>query len=395
MRQFSLILLFVIRDFLKAPVIFMMIITSLSVAILSILITTGVLAGFEQMLISGAKGWLGDIVVIPQNDKASLSHAEQMASEINTLEFVDATSVRSGASGAIQYKEKISHPFSMIGLRTKDEARVTGLPEKIIEGEFLDVSKDSNSIVLGLNLADSLIGGPYDGEKIPVGSDVEFLSRAGTVKTYRVKGIVDAKTFLPNWSVFVQKDELEKIDTDQKNSMIVIKLHDPDKIGEVRFSIQERFPETLVHTWREESGYVDDILQTLRYITLLITYLLIFSVFVIIAIVIFINISQKKRQIGIMKSMGATVRFIVAIYMIEAIFYFIFSYSIGIALFSFVHAYSTTHPTSLLIGDFHTVFDWERVSLYFSLLLLASFGGAFVPTFLNARKKIIDALRNV
>ena len=394
MQHFSLILLYVLRDLVRARTIFLMVVASLAVASISVLTTSGVLAGFQYMLESGAKVWVSDLVIIPRDDRASLDHAEDVATDIATLEHVIGTSVRSAGTGAVRYKEKTSFPFGTVGFENEAETIVTGLPETLIEGEFFDAAQDSQSVVLGLNLADSLIGGPYDNERVTAGEYIDFIGSTGETKRYQVKGIIDAKTFLPNWSLFMQKNELEKLGVGQRNNMIVIKLDDSGALDAVRLAIQERHPETLVHTWQEESGYVEDILQTVRFITLLITYLLIFSVFIIIAIVIFINISQKRRQIGIMKSMGATTSFIVTIYVLEALLYFLLSFICGMSMFLIIHNFSVSHPTPLLIGDFHTVIDLQKISLYFSILLFASLIGGFLPSTLIARQKIIDALRS-
>ncbi|MDD2766510.1 MAG: ABC transporter permease [Candidatus Moranbacteria bacterium] len=394
MRYLLLVIIFVLRDFSKARAIFTMVVISLAIASTSVLATNSILAGFQEMLSKGVKGWIGDIFIIPTEEKPSIDHAEDIISDIKTLQYVEAVSVRASADGTFKYKDKISAPFSLIGVDTGAEAYTTGLPSTVIQGQFLDITMDSESIILGLNFADSFIGGPYDGSSLSVGEKLQFIRNDGSVKEYRIKGIIDGKNFLANFSAMLQKDEVERISVERRNSSIVVKVSEEEKIESVKKTIAERHPDVIVHNWIEESGYVEGIMQTVYYITFLISSLLIFSVFFIIAIVIFINISQKKRQIGIMKSMGATTRFIVSIYVLESVLYFVFSYLLGILLFLVIHSYSVSHSVPLLIGDFHTVLDWQKNILYFFILLLSAFLGGLIPSFFASKQKIIDTLRS-
>jgi len=394
MRHLFLILTFVFRDFSKARVVFSLVIFSLAIASTSILATNSILAGFQEMLSKGVKGWIGDILIIPTEEKPSIEHANDIVSDIKTLQYVDAVSVRSSAEGTFKYKDKMSSPFSLIGIDTLAEAYTTGLPSTVIKGRFLDTTMDSESIILGLNFADSFIGGPYDGSSLAVGEKIQFIHNDGSVKEYTIKGIIDGKNFLANFSAMLQKEEAEKISLERRNSSILVKVSDESKIEEVKKTIAQRHPGVIVHNWIEESGYVEGIMQTVYFITSLISSLLIFSVFFIIAIVIFINISQKKRQIGIMKSMGATTSFIVSIYVLESILYFIFSFLFGLLLFSIIHTYSNAHSVALLIGDFHTILDWGKNILYFFILLLSAFLGGLIPAYFASKQKIIDTIRS-
>lgn len=395
MRKVFLLLPFVVRDFIKARTIFFMVIISLSVASVSVLSTSAILSGFQEMLSQGARGWIGDIILLPSGGKESISHAQNISADIKSLEYVESVSVRGAATGVFQYKERVSSPYFIIGIDVNEEKATTGLPDKILEGTFLDEGGDSENIVLGLDFADALLGGVSDKQRVAVGEDIIFLRSDGFSKSYRIKGIMDAKNFVSNSSALLQREETDRLNIEQRNSSIVVKLSDMSQIEQVRQIIQERHPEVITHTWLEESGYVEGILQAVHYITVLITYLLIVSVFIIISIVIFINVSQKKRQIGIMKSMGVTNSFIISIYTVEAVLYFSLAYVLGIGFFFIIHRYSITHPISMPIGDFHTTLDWNKNLIYFTVLLCASLLGGFVPSWIAAKQKIIDSLHSV
>jgi len=108
-----------------------------------------------------------------------------------------------------------------------------------------------------------------------------------------------------------------------------------------------------------------------------------------------INVTQKKRQIGILKAMGATNKFIIGIYLIETLIYSVLSYLLGFLIFISIHLYYADHPTPLLIGDFRTVIDVQKIWISAITLSLAAFGGSFIPAYMAAKTKIVDVMRGV
>ena len=74
---------------------------------------------------------------------------------------------------------------------------------------------DSQSIVLGLTLADTLIGTSSDDERPPIGDEVFLLSAKGVWRPLTIRGVIDAKSFFPNWAALLPKAELEKTDLRQ------------------------------------------------------------------------------------------------------------------------------------------------------------------------------------
>ena len=95
--------------------------------------------------------------------------------------------------------------------------------------------------------------------------------------------------------------------------------------------------------------------MAIKFITGNISNLLIITAFVIVSVIIYINVSQRRRQIGIIKSMGAKNSFVVAIYMVEALVYFILSFLLAFLVFLLIHIFFVNNPIPLLIGDFRTV----------------------------------------
>lgn len=392
MGQFSTIFSFALHDILKSRIILILVIISLSMAFSTIFTTSSILEGFEEVLERGAIDWLGHLEITPSDNELSIGNSEAIIKELNKIDNIESVSIRSYITAGVKYKDKFINPYKIMGISLDEEKRVSALSYKTIEGNFINPS-EPEKIVLGLGLANALVGLAFDEERIKIGEKVQIITTNGIIKDYMVDGIIDAKTFNPNWMVVLSKKELEKMDSRQKNSEIIIKLKDPTKIQQTKADIENKNFGVRVSTWQQEAGYIDDILDAVSFITTSIKRLVTISALVVISVIIFINVFQKRRQIGIIKSMGASQLFIISIYLFEALMYSVFSYLLGLLVFLIIHRYSIGHPIPLLIGDFHTVFKTNSLLSTFITLGVTIIGASFIPAYLAAKTKIVNVLR--
>ena len=108
----------------------------------------------------------------------------------------------------------------------------------------------------------------------------------------------------------------------------------------------------------------------------------------------YISVSQRRRQIGILKSMGASNAFVVTTYLIESCCYGVIAYAIGVFLYATMYAYSFLHPLALPIGDFRLVINSLQLTTSFVVLICAVILGGILPALMAVRTNIIDVLRN-
>lgn len=92
--------------------------------------------------------------------------------------------------------------------------------------------------------------------------------------------------------------------------------------------------------------------------------------------------------------MGASNRFIIAIYMVETLIYSTLSFVLGFLFFVLITLQSVKNPIPLLIGDFYIVFSPKDVLASLTILFLASIAGSFLPALSAARTRIVDVIRN-
>ncbi|MFZ2187456.1 MAG: FtsX-like permease family protein [Candidatus Moraniibacteriota bacterium] len=393
LSRLGILLSFVLRDVSKSRFVLIFTTISLSTAFTAVFLSAGILEGFQVMLKSGAIDTMGEIVIYPKDGETHIENIESISQEIKDTENVESFSVRDVGEAIIEYGDTKIGPYATMGMEVAREASVTKLPEDITEGRFLN-NKDSKNVVLGATLADALVGLQYDGRRVPIGGKVKISSGTGQQGEYTVVGILDGKTFAPNWVVYFNKDELDKFEPRYKDNQIVVKLKDPTQPAITKQILRQKKLDMQVVTWQDEAGFIANIVSATKFVTGSISGLLIIAVFVIMSVIIFINVSQRRRQIGILKSMGASNRFIVAIYVFEAFTYATISFAFGLLFFMLIHIHSTSNPMHTLIGDFHTEFNPQDIVPSLIVLVLASMGGSFFPALSAARTRIADVVRS-
>jgi len=280
-----------------------------------------------------------------------------------------------------------------MGVVASDEKSTTKISDKIIDGNFVNVA-NLDQIVIGRLMAQSLMGNPYGKNRARAGMEVELINHLGWSQRYTIGGVADAKSFIPNWLVILSKEQLEKLDPSQKDSEIAVKLKNPRDGAYVKSLIKQKNPNLNVYIWNEQAGYVNDMIGAVSFMTNLVNILVIIIVFVLVSIIIFINILQKKRQIGVLKSMGIDNKFVFRIYLSETMIYLAFSWIIGFLIFLVVHLYLLNYPMPTLIGDFHTVINWQTAALSIAALFGAAIAGTIIPAILAAKIKIVDVIRD-
>jgi ABC-type lipoprotein release transport system permease subunit len=352
---------------------------------------------FPYALEEGNNGWLAD-VVLTSNDKErdEIIQIESVLHHIRSEPNVLAVSSRSYATGALKQKDRWVPAGGIMGLDVNEEKKVSKFQKGMIEGAFLKEDSASDEIVLGQDLADSLVGGDFDGVRAHAGESLLLRNDVGEIKKYRIIGVVNAKTFSPNSMAFLPKNEVENFLLATKNTEVVVHLFDDNKnnVLATQTSLQKFFPKLLVQTSEQRAGFVQDILSAVSYIVAIINTLLIFVVFFIVNIVMYISVTQEKRQIGILKSIGCTNRFIVSVNILKALFYGLIAYSLGLFIYIILYGFSVQNPYPLLIGDFKMGINSSQMIFSLFLILFGVVFGSLIPSLIAAKTSIIDVLRD-
>jgi len=385
-----------------------LIILVMSLSFANLILTPSILSGVTNTLNKQQVNALfANVVIDPKEDKYYLNHVEQTEKRIEQIPGVVGVSAHLNSEAFIEYqwreKESISDrgksgTWSVIGIDPEKEVKVTTIQARIIQGSYLEAG-DRDEIILGIEVAGN------DGAqtssfltlgKVQVGDKVRLTYSNGVQREYRVKGIFHARETQADRLVFVSRKELTSVlgrtIFADRASQILVKT---EQTGDERWLIEEL--EALgingeIRSWQEYGG-MGGIVSSFNVIASLINGIGLVVAAIVMFIVIYINVLNRKRQIGILRAIGIKTNIVIISYLIQALFYAVLGIIFGELIMHFaIEPYFTNYPLDLPLGLVSLGIEPSAIlKAVWGLILAAIFAG-LIPVLSIIRQSIIKSI---
>lgn len=309
----------------------------------------------------------GNVVISPKENKYYIEKSGQVEQKVSQVHGVEAVTSRLsyGAFFEYQWKEKISQKdkgksgtWEVFGIDPLKEIQVTALHKQLIAGKYLD-ENDRDQIILGVEIA----GGPnaktsdfltLGGAK--VGDKVRLTYPNNVQREYIVKGIFYAHEMqqADRMAVITRAEMLSVLGRElyfDRASQILVKAKDGVNETALIEDIKATGINEQVKSWREYGGAMTSMSSTFDIIGSLIGSVGLIVSATVMFIVIYINVLNKKRQIGILRAIGIPNIAIVGSYILQAFFFAAAGIIAGWIIVNFVlQPYFQFYPIDLPIG---------------------------------------------
>ena len=386
-----------------------LIILVMSLSFANLILTPSILSGLTNTLDEQQVNTLfANIVIDPEEDEYYLERVEQTVRKIEQVPGVTGVSAHLNSNAFIEYQwqEKDSPSdkgksgtWSVIGIDPAREVGVTTIHERIIEGSYLDAN-DRDEIVLGVEIT----GGDRAQtssfltlEGVRVGDKVRLTYSNGVQREYRVKGIFHAQEMTrADRLAFVTRKEMDSvmgrsIFTDRASQVLV----SVDQTGSESWFIEEFRNLGIngeIRSWRE-FGSLSGIVSSFDIVASLISSIGLVVAGIVMFIVIYINVLNKRRQIGILRAIGIKRSVIIFSYLFQALFYAVFGIIFGGLIFGYgLQPYFVLHPLDLPLGM--VSLSIKPITIHNAVLgiFAAAILAGFIPVLSIIRQSIIKAV---
>ena len=374
------------RDIIKDKKVFFFIIAAIIFATANIIIVNGFMDGIANDLVSNSvETSIGHLNIYPKEDDRFIEGVGFKEKKLSSLERVVAFSSRLYASGTLSFQDKAT-AVNIIALDTENEKNVTNLLEKIDRGNTLEAN--DRDILISFRLAEDL--------GTDVEDDVQIIFENGASQTYRIKGITHTGSYeLDVNTVFMTRTETNnRLGFDDKASIILVKLINKDIADEKKEVMINELGVFKVKTWWEEIEHIVKSAGAWSEFSNIVIAVGLVASAISVGVVIYINVVHKRRQIGIMKAIGASNSFIFTVFIFEAGLFGVIGMVGGDLLGYYGTRYFETHPFWEPITR-----TWFRARFYPYLLYnasIVSFGitmlAGIYPAIKARRMNIIKAI---
>jgi lipoprotein-releasing system permease protein len=385
-------------------IIMMVSVTGITVGVAALTIVLSVFNGFNSVVTNVLVGFDPHIRI-----EAARGRGMQMTDSLLLDLKADpriAAAAPYIASKALLLTPQVNRVVLVKGVVDSTIDMVSGVKRRIVLGGFrLRDTPESGAVVLGLALADRL--GTMVGSELtivsPVGVDA-MMTQFGEPLTRRctVEGIYDSnnKDYDAHYAFISLESARQLFQYGNSYSGIEIRLRDLEEADNVKHSLQQRLGDAYtVSTWYDLHRDLYSVMKIERWTAYIILCLIVGVATFNVLGSLTMGIIEKRRDIGILKALGATRTSIVRIFMFEGILVGLLGTAagvlIGIAVCLLQIRYSLfpLDPTVYIIPAIPVELRWtDFVAVVLASMTLSTLASLY-PARRAARLLPVDSIR--
>jgi putative ABC transport system permease protein len=352
---------------------------------------------------------LANVVIEPPEDRYYLEHADAIANKVWQVPGVTGVGIHLNSGALFEYgwqdqrlpgEKGKSGNWAVIGIDPAAETGATSIHEHIIAGSYLEPN-DRDAILLGIEIA----GGPQAATAqhltlggVNIGDKVRLTYINGLTREYSIKGVFQAKEIVnADHMAYVTRREMAGIMgnntfADRASQIIVKTVTTGDEESYVA-ELKALGIDGQIRSWSSYGAAVRGIVTSFTFVASIIGSIGLGVSGIVMFIIIYISVVNKKRQIGILRAIGIKDRLIVWSYLIQALFCAVCGIIIGGCIMRFgVEPYFLRHPLDLALGPVSLALSDSTSRDAVLGLLLAAFMAGVIPVLSITRESIIKAI---
>jgi len=339
----------------------------------------------------------GDVVVQAAGEVPAIGNVSELVSQIESLNGVSAACARNSLGADISYEGERATTV-VYAIDPDQDSKVFQISQNIIEGSYL-APEDTDQILLGVQIAgnDRKDLALYSSslKSVHVGDRVSVSYVGGVQKQYTVKGIFYTELTQGDLRAYISEKEFVTMNPlmTGKASFIHVKTKDNVKLESVIEEIKGIRPGLKFQTWEDFEGFLRSMTDSFKQIIVILRATAFIVAAITIFIVTYVDLVNKRRQIGIQRAIGITGASIILSYIFRAIVYAI----VGILAAALIFKYAVVpveahYPFHFPFGDVFLPVNIPYLISSALILCGVTAVSAFIPAFRMIRIKIIDAI---
>lgn len=278
-----------------------------AVGVCALIVVIGVMTGFDNDLRDKIVGTNSHLVI---EKDGGIRDAQAVIKDIKMIPHVVSASAFLDGQAFVKSKDEI-HSVIVKGIVPEEEAKVTRVGEYLKKGVISDLKGDG--IIIGSEMAERF--------NLKLGDPVSLSSPIGiTVKDFKVVGIFNTGMYDYDLNLaFIDLKEAQGLfDAEGMAGGIEVKIDDVYLARDLRTAIQKRlgFP-FWVRTWMDLNKNLFAALKLEKLAMFVILALIVIVACFNIVSTLIMVVMEKTKDIGILKSIGATNGSIMAIFTLE------------------------------------------------------------------------------
>jgi len=380
-----------------------LVIVIMMIVFLNLLFTDSIFAGIAKGIKDGKIEYqYGEVIIEPKSGDTYITDTKYIIDFIGDDQYVRKIApITEAQVSFVNEKAKDGRDYERIGSTlmgidvTDENRKVFDIQSNIIDGRYLK-DDDYGKIMLGSGIAGGYAGSMFtedlDGLR---DGDMVIVEMGGARKEYEIVGIFKTKnSSLDKKGIILDKEMRSILNLNDQTSQIVVRLNDAQESETMVNQLKEsRFSDYKIADWKEKTAAGAGIEKSFEMIGSILRVIGSLVAGLVIFIIIFVDIVNKRRQIGILKAIGIKEDIIINSYIIRGIFYTIIGSILGYLLMKYIIITAfIKYPIDLPMGDIVPLLKDKALISSVLFFLFAGLVGSTVPATKEIKKKILDLL---
>ena len=351
----------------------------------------GIIKGTDEQIINTLTG---NIYLAPREGENTISNKTKVIENLKTIKEITGVSAQLQIPGRLEYN-KISGNWPIIAVHPSDEITVTNIHQKMIAGKYFK-DDDEDGIVIGQQIAggEGVEQNAFSFKGAKVNEKVKILI-GDQEKEFTIRGIFKTKFIDADEKAFITQTAFSKIlpGLEDKANTFIIKIVSDAEKDKVVTKIKKQPIDGSVYTWEEVAGLMKSVSESFLSINAIMIFVGILIASATIFIVIYVDITNKRRQIGILRAIGVQPYIIVFSYVILSAIYSVLGVILGtIIFFAVLVPYFKAYPFQIPLADIVLELDKVDFIARAEMVMIVSVISGLIPAVVVTRVKMLNAI---
>ena len=334
----------------------------------------------------------GNIDLTPAAGQEYINNPGQVVKEIEKVDGVRAAAPETDVTGSLDFNGA-KGDYSVTAIDPDSEKRATEVSKKMVNGSYLDPA-DRQGIIIGAEIAGEKDNGAknlsFSGVRV---GDRLTLALGSQKRDFTVRGVFRTKSNQADDRTFITRAALQSIapELSGRASNIIIRTDSTGSEKEMVARLKAAGVNGTFVTWQEVAESLKTLTDSFVTINALLTIVGFFIAAVTIFIIIYVDITHRRQEIGILRAVGVKSNLVISTYVLQGAVYTFFGVALGTALyFGCIYPYFRAYPFQIPIGD--VTLAVSPGDFVFRALTVVAVGvlSALIPAIIATRKGILD-----
>lgn len=259
-------------------------------------------------------------------------------------------------------------------------------------GQFIDTTATRDTAVVGSKLASSLFGGTQ-----LLGNEFTLKGRPHTVVGVlkEINNPVNLSGIDLDYAVFISFDDGKSYNQGVAQiQQFIITVKDPSTLSSIRQQVDQTIlnnhkgeRDFAIYTGQHIADHNNSAFQAIVFMTAMVATITLIVGGIGIMNIMLVGVSERTREIGIRKALGATNSHILGQFLIEALIMCVVGGIVGLAI-----GYGSAFTIALQLG-FQPAFTWQITLIGLGMAFITGIIFGLYPAVKAARKDPIESLR--